>query len=242
MSRYNMDPSKGGVKQDRAKTRWHLLPDQLLEGTIAVLEIGAEKYSEWNWANGMPYSRVYNSLRRHLNAFWQGEDLDPETKLPHLDHLICNAIFLKYFFDRYPDLDDRPIHLKAPGSKAQPAAPPGDSSTTPQEATLSDLAQKLSLSEEELHALRSEPELIQVAAQALKARPVWNPPPPGSVLFETLTREECEAPVSSGVPLEAYAEDTDEPPARLFQEEGSPSIPILRRKRKNPGLGLPPID
>lgn len=37
-----------------------------------------------NWRNGYDWHLSYDALQRHANAFWSGEDIDPETGSPHL--------------------------------------------------------------------------------------------------------------------------------------------------------------
>lgn len=142
---YNHDPKVGGVKLDSGKRHWHLLPEFLLEGVVDVLMLGAKKYDAFNWAKGMPYSRVYNSARRHLTSwFWRKEDYDPESKLHHLDHAIANLLFLRYYTIRYPEQDDRVDLL--PLAATPPAAASSDvSAATSIEAILRDLVQKRDL-------------------------------------------------------------------------------------------------
>lgn len=60
-----------------------------------------------NWKKGLKYSEISESMQRHLNAFMQGEDDDPESKLLHVGHILCNAMFLSYMVLFRPDLDDR---------------------------------------------------------------------------------------------------------------------------------------
>lgn len=60
-----------------------------------------------NWRKGHDYSRITNSLQRHLNAFQAGEEVDPESGLPHVDHILCNALFLSGAVREHPELDDR---------------------------------------------------------------------------------------------------------------------------------------
>lgn len=104
----NVKLPNAGVRYDAEKPDWSLMPLHLLEGTVRVLEFGAKKYDRHNWRKGLAYSRVTNSLQRHLNAFNSGEDLDPETGLPHVDHILCNALFLVGIAKELPTtFDDR---------------------------------------------------------------------------------------------------------------------------------------
>ncbi len=107
MTQYNMDPTKGGIKFDGGKPQWHLLPLETLEGVVRVLMHGAKKYAPFNWANGMPYTRVLDATMRHINAIYQGEDKDPDSGLDHVDHALCELIFLKYYMLHGKGEDDR---------------------------------------------------------------------------------------------------------------------------------------
>lgn len=102
-----MDPAKGGIKFDGGKTQWHLLPFEAVEGAVKVLMHGAAKYAAYNWANGMPYTRVLDATMRHLHAIYQGEDKDPDSGLDHVDHALCELIFLKYYMLHGVGEDDR---------------------------------------------------------------------------------------------------------------------------------------
>ena len=96
-----------GIKHDQGKAQWHLLPLHLMEGVVRVLMFGAGKYAPWNWRKGMPHSQTYNALQRHLAAWAEGQDLDPESGLPHLDHAACCLLFLRTHTVEHPELDDR---------------------------------------------------------------------------------------------------------------------------------------
>ena len=49
---------------------------------------------------------------RHLLAWWQGEENDPESKLPHTYHIIMNAAMLVEYETLEGDFDDRPKEEK----------------------------------------------------------------------------------------------------------------------------------
>lgn len=64
-----------GAVRDTAddKSRPDLISPFFLHRLGFHLARGAKKYSEWNWAKGIPSSRCAASLHRHLNAWERGE-------------------------------------------------------------------------------------------------------------------------------------------------------------------------
>lgn len=97
----------GGIKHDESKRRLDLVPSSLTNAVARILEFGAKKYGDNNWKKGLVWSRVYAALQRHLTDFWDGNDLDSESALPHLYHAACNVAFLIEFYEKRKDLDDR---------------------------------------------------------------------------------------------------------------------------------------
>lgn len=71
-----------------------------LAGAARVLEYGGIKYDIDNWKKATNLRVPADCLLRHLAAYLDGEYLDDESGLPHLDHVLCNAIFLSYHTDR----------------------------------------------------------------------------------------------------------------------------------------------
>lgn len=80
-----------------------------LAGAAQVLAFGAQKYSRGNWRGGLPHTEVADCLLRHLSAHLAGEDIDPESGCPHVDHVLVNALFLAELNRTHPQLDNRSI-------------------------------------------------------------------------------------------------------------------------------------
>lgn len=97
-----------GLRFNKGKTRHDLVPVFAQEQYAKVLTRGAEKYAERNWEKGMKWSKVLASMKRHITAYEQGEDYDPEDGLLHAAHIMCNAAFLTEYYKIYPQGDDRP--------------------------------------------------------------------------------------------------------------------------------------
>lgn len=98
----------GSIRENKGKLPMHLVPPDAIEAMAAVLGKGAEKYDERNWEKNNKLSVPYASLMRHLLKFWEGEDLDPESGLPHTYHILMNAAMLVRYEKVGGELDDRP--------------------------------------------------------------------------------------------------------------------------------------
>lgn len=74
-----------------------------------VFEYGKIKYAAWNWAKGMAWSIPLACALRHI-VFGTavGEDIDPESGLPHRGHIACNIVMLLWYLDEYPEGNDLP--------------------------------------------------------------------------------------------------------------------------------------
>ena len=95
------------LKFDQDKLPLHLLSTEALNQTAAVLKFGAQKYAEHNWRKGFAWSRPLSAAMRHITAFNNGEDKDPESGLSHLAHAACCIMFLLEFEKTHSELDDR---------------------------------------------------------------------------------------------------------------------------------------
>jgi len=84
-----------GRKFDGGKLEYGLLPSKALEATVEILTFGAQKYARDNWKYVDDAKRRYfDALQRHVWAWKQGEELDPESGKHHLAHAMCCLMFL----------------------------------------------------------------------------------------------------------------------------------------------------
>lgn len=95
-----MSEQKQALRYNAGKPELSYVLDVMpaLKDMVAVMEFGANKYARNNWQLGFPKEKLLDSLLRHVTAFYSGEDIDPESGLPHVGHILCNAAFLGYHF------------------------------------------------------------------------------------------------------------------------------------------------
>jgi hypothetical protein len=101
----------GGKKFDKGKPRYDLIPPAVLKELAILYGIGAEKYGDRNWEEGIHYTRVARALMSHLFLFLMGETRDPVDGQHHADSMIWNSIALRHMElhpDKYHSFDDRP--------------------------------------------------------------------------------------------------------------------------------------
>ena len=104
---------KQGKKFDIGKPQYSLLPWDAVEEVVRVLDFGAKKYGPRNWEKGMKWSRLFDSVTRHITNWFMGEDNDPESGLHHLAHAACCCLFMLAWALRKMDkFDDRPKRRK----------------------------------------------------------------------------------------------------------------------------------
>lgn len=106
-----------GLRFNEGKPQWRLLPQSALVPMVRVLEFGATKYSPENWKKGLSTTGCMESLKRHWDAMMEGETHDPESGLPHIGHIMCNAMFISWMQANKPEFDD----LKKENKKNDPS-------------------------------------------------------------------------------------------------------------------------
>lgn len=110
LDRIEQDPSPAtGLRynQDKPEMSMVLEADKAMAGLSKVLMYGRDKYSRGNWLGGLEHMGIVDCLMRHLTAYVAGENLDEESGLPHVDHVLANALFLSQMTKTRHDLDDR---------------------------------------------------------------------------------------------------------------------------------------
>ncbi len=80
----------------------------MAEVGLAMME-GALKYGRHNYrASGVRASVYYDAAFRHLTAFWEGQDIDPDSGLSHLVKVIACMTVLRDSQIQGNWVDDRP--------------------------------------------------------------------------------------------------------------------------------------
>jgi len=51
-----------------------------------------------NWKGGLDKSEILESIQRHLTALFDDEKDDPESKISHIGHIMCNCMFYSYHY------------------------------------------------------------------------------------------------------------------------------------------------
>lgn len=75
---------------------------------LAMLE-GALKYGRHNYRETeVKFSVLYSAIMRHMNDWWEGEDIDAESGLPHPIKAAACIVILFDAMLRENGIDDRP--------------------------------------------------------------------------------------------------------------------------------------
>lgn len=101
-----------GRKNDQGKLRMELVPVTAINAMARGFGYGADKYEAYNWTKGLSTSRLYAATMRHLTAWWDGEEMDPESGLSHLDHILCCVAMLEGTVTGGLAEDDRPRQVR----------------------------------------------------------------------------------------------------------------------------------
>ena len=106
-----------GVRKWRQYTT---IPTTVLwELGVAMLE-GARKYGRHNYrVAGVRASIYIDAAKGHIDSWWEGEDIDPESKISHLTKAIASLTVLRDGMMQGKWVDDRPPKTDLEAVRAQ---------------------------------------------------------------------------------------------------------------------------
>lgn len=95
------------AKADHDKPRPSQVPPALIRGVMGVRGYGTKKYKDPdNWRR-VEAQRYWDALLRHALAAWDNwKAVDPESGMPHLWHIACNAGFLMQYMEEENGLSE----------------------------------------------------------------------------------------------------------------------------------------
>ena len=94
----------------RAKPSISVLPIAPIMECCAAMEEGRQKYGPWNWREADVNRRVYiDAAIRHLLQDLSGEDIDPDSDLPHVTKAIAGLLILRDAMIHGNCIDDREV-------------------------------------------------------------------------------------------------------------------------------------
>ena len=78
----------------KKKPQLQLIPPSFNIQVAAALNEGAQKYGPWNWRKNRVEAMTYiGAIRRHLDQFLDGEDIDA-SGASHLGHIAASCAIL----------------------------------------------------------------------------------------------------------------------------------------------------
>lgn len=77
------------------KVSLSIVPPAAILQIALALQVGAKKYGRANWRKYKVFNMIYvDAALRHLYAYADGEDADPETGISHLAHAAAGLSIL----------------------------------------------------------------------------------------------------------------------------------------------------
>ena len=113
MTEERITSATGGQKGRKSARLGGADPQALME-LAEVYGMGEGKYARYNYLLGYQWSLSVDALFRHLLAFLDGEDTDPESGLLHTAHVAWHALTLTSFQKRGLGTDDRAFPPEQP--------------------------------------------------------------------------------------------------------------------------------
>lgn len=113
---YTPEPKYVGLPDNNPKTAYgikkvplHLVPPAANIYMALGFADGAVKYGPYNWRDNSVAASVYiAAVKRHLDAWFDGEELAPDSQKPHLGHALACLGILADAIETGNLVDDRP--------------------------------------------------------------------------------------------------------------------------------------
>ena len=106
----DLDP-KLNPKHNAGRHKYPMSPipvPVLAEVGVAMLE-GALKYGYYNFRSvDISTSTYYDAANRHIQAWWEGEEIDPDSGINHISKAIASLVVLRDSMMNDTIVDDRP--------------------------------------------------------------------------------------------------------------------------------------
>jgi hypothetical protein len=92
------------------KLAFSVLPWRVLCRVALAMMEGAAKYGRHNYREAGVRASVYFDavVGRHLTSWWEGEDIDPDSTLNHIDKAIAGLMVMRDSMLQGNFMDDRP--------------------------------------------------------------------------------------------------------------------------------------
>lgn len=98
------------------KTRLSLVPPSSTIYQALAMEDGAKKYGPYNWRENAVIASIYvDAAKRHIDAWFDGEEFAPDSGKPHLGHALACLGIIVDALETGNLKDDRPL----PGAAAK---------------------------------------------------------------------------------------------------------------------------
>jgi len=79
----------------RKPALFSVIPTAALVHLGEVMKLGANKYGAFNWRETpVPAETYVDAIGRHLLSWQDGEDLDPESSMSHLAHIMASCAII----------------------------------------------------------------------------------------------------------------------------------------------------
>lgn len=90
-----------------------LIPVSAKIALAKALMNGARKYGEYNWRVEPVLMRTYlGAIYRHTDSCLESEDIDPDSLVEHLGHVMASAAIIIDAINNSQAVDDRPVNGK----------------------------------------------------------------------------------------------------------------------------------